>query len=117
MPFRIHASQQLAEMLSVLNHPHRLRIVEELGLGELDVAALAELLATSSSSTSQHLAKLRARRIVLERRDGRHVYYHLTNPRLATWLLDGLRLLEADSEGSRTTKRDLRRAREAWSKH
>ena len=117
MPFRSHASQQLAEMLSVLDHAHRLRIVEELGTGELDVASLAALLQITSSGTSQHLSKLRARRMVLERRDGRHVHYRLANPQLAQWLLDGLRLLEADPESSRDTKRDLRRARELWSKH
>jgi DNA-binding transcriptional ArsR family regulator len=117
MPFRSIASRQLAEMLSVLDHPHRLRIVEELGPIEQDVATLASLLSISSSSTSQHLSKLRARRIVLERRDGRHVFYRLSNPALAQWLLDGLTLLEADPEGSRDTKRDLRRARLAWSKH
>ncbi|MBL0170223.1 MAG: helix-turn-helix transcriptional regulator [Gemmatimonadaceae bacterium] len=117
MPFRSNASQQLADMLSVLDHPHRLRIVEELGSGELDVASIAALLEISSSGTSQHLSKLRARRIVLERRDGRHVHYRLANPALSQWLLDGLTLLEADPEGSRDTKRDLRRARLAWSKH
>ena len=115
MPFRSVASRELAEVLAILAHPHRLRIVEELGTSELDVASLARLLGIAHAGTSQHLAQLRANRIVVERRDGRRVFYHLRNADLAGWLLDGLRVLESGVDTSRKIKTSLRRAREAWS--
>jgi DNA-binding transcriptional ArsR family regulator len=116
MPFRRIASKELAEMLSVLGHPCRLRIIEEIGSGERDVATLAELLGISHSGTSQHLAHLRAHRLVAERREGRRVFYHLANPELSKWLLSGLKMLERNADTSREIRTSIRRARAAWSK-
>jgi len=52
---------------------------------------------------AQHLALLRAHRLVEERRDGRNHFYRLAHPYLADWILDALpfvdirkRLDEAD---------------------
>lgn len=115
MPYRSVVSRELAELLGVLAHPHRLRIVEELRGGELDVGALRDLLAISQSGVSQHLAVLRAHRLVAERREGRHVFYRLRRPELAHWLLDGLAFIEHDVEASRQLRLDVRRAREKWS--
>ena len=115
MPFRTIASRELAEVLAVLGHPCRLRIIEEIGSGERDVSALAGLLGISHSGTSQHLSHLRAHRLVTERRDGRRVFYQLTNPALSTWLPNGLVVLEKDAEASQVIKSSLRRARLAWS--
>lgn len=115
MPSRVLVSRQLSEILSVLSHPHRLRIVEELHHQELDVASLAELLGISHSGTSQHLSQLRAHRLVEERREGRHVFYHLRNPNLAQWLLAGLDVLESDADASGEIKLHVQRARAAWS--
>jgi DNA-binding transcriptional ArsR family regulator len=116
MPFRRIASEELAEMLSVLGHPCRLRIIEEIGRGERDVASLAELLGISHSGTSQHLSHLRAHRLVAERREGRRVFYHLANPELSKWLLKGLEMIERHADTSREIKTSIRRARAAWSK-
>jgi len=116
MPFRRIASKELAEMLSVLGHPCRLRIIEEIGSGERDVATLAALLGISHSGTSQHLSHLRAHRLVAERREGRRVFYHLANPELSKWLLSGLKMLERNADTSREIRTSIRRARAAWSK-
>ena len=114
MPFRTIASRALAETLAVLGHPCRLRIIEEIGGGEHDVATLAQLLDISHSGTSQHLSHLRARRLVTERRPGRQVFYRLSNPALSKWLLAGLAVLEQNADTSREVKTSLRRARAAW---
>jgi hypothetical protein len=53
---------------------------------------------------------------VAERREGRHVFYHLENPALSSWLLVGLAVLEKNAETSREIKTSLRRARAAWAK-
>ena len=90
MPQRLVVSREMAALLGVLAHPHRVRIVEELRTGELDVNSLQDILAVSHSRVSQHLSVLRSHRIVTERREGRHVYYRLVHPALAKWLVDGL---------------------------
>ena len=115
MPHRSVVSRELAELLGVLAHPHRLRIVEELRAGELDVGALKDILEISHSGVSQHLSVLRAHRLVTERREGRHVFYRLCHPELASWLLDGLTFLESDAEASQQLRQDVRRARAEWS--
>jgi hypothetical protein len=52
---------------------------------------------------------------VAERREGRHVFYRLCQPELASWLLDGLTFLESDVASSQQLRRDVRRARADWS--
>lgn len=105
----------MADLLAVLAHPQRLRIVEELGSREMDVSSLADLLEISQSGASQHLAQLRAHRVVAERRDGRHIFYRLRDPALASWLLEGLQFLESDAEASKQLKQLIKQARAAWS--
>lgn len=113
MKTRAIVNERLARLMSVLSHPHRLRIVEELGVGEQDVAALQSVLGIRHSSVSQHLAQLRAHAITAERRVGRHVFYRLTEPRLAAWILDGLRFIEPGDEHVEL-KHAVRRARATW---
>ncbi len=115
MPYRSVVSREMAELLGVLAHPHRLRIVEELRGGELDVGALKDILGISHSGVSQHLALLRAHRLVVERREARHVFYRLRHPELAVWLLDGLRFIGSDAEASQQLREDVERARADWS--
>lgn len=90
--------QRLAELLGVLAHPQRIRIVQRLGAAEQNVASLGAHLGMSSSGVSQHLALLRAHRLVADRRDGRLVYYRLANSGLAGWLSAALDVLEQPSD-------------------
>src|SRR3954470_24032754 len=85
VPHRVLVTRELAELLAVLGHPHRVRIVEELRDGECDVTSLRDTLGISHSGVSQHLMLLRAHGIVCERRQGRHVYYRLRQPGMASW--------------------------------
>ncbi len=94
MPHRALVAKELAEFLGVLSHPHRIRIIEELRAGERDVNTLQEALGIRHSGVSQHLMLLRANRLVSERRQGRHVFYHLRQPEIASWLLEATRFLE-----------------------
>ncbi|MBL8176094.1 MAG: helix-turn-helix transcriptional regulator [Bryobacterales bacterium] len=109
MPTRAFVSKELAKLLGVLSHPHRIRIIEELRDGERDVNSLQSVLGVSHSGVSQHLSLLRSHRLVEERREGRHVFYHLSQPALARWLTGGLDFLE----GSATQVSELRDAVEA----
>jgi DNA-binding transcriptional ArsR family regulator len=114
MPSRIVVAKELSEIFKVLSHPDRIRIVEELRRGEIDVNTLHEVLDLPATRVSQHLTLLRAHRIVTDVRDGRHVYYHLTQPDLADWVIDALRFIEARMNDDSRNRRALRRARELW---
>lgn len=112
MPCRTLVMKELADLLAVLSHPVRLRIVEEIHTAhELDVNSLQQLLRISHSGVSQHLAVLRSHRVVIERRQGKTVFYHLRQPELATWLIDGLDFIapsEAEIEELRSAVERVR---------
>lgn len=115
MPYRAVVTKELAELFSVLSHPQRIRIVEELRNSEKDVGSLAEILQLSQSGVSQHLSVLRSHRLIVERKQGRNVFYHLRNTELAAWALDGVKFVgpfQTDAE-SFSSAVDLARAE--WS--
>ena len=96
MPHRAVISSELARLFAVLSNPNRVRIVEELNTRELSVNDLQDLLGVTHAAVSQQLAVLRTNRIVSERREGRHVYYHLKDPALAAWVLSGISFISPD---------------------
>ena len=114
MPFRSIVTKQLGTFLGALSHPHRLRIVEELGDQERDVNALTEALGITHSGVSQHLAVLRAHGVVVERREGRHVFYRLRRADLSSWLVAGLDFIGPAREEIREMESALRKARSTW---
>ena len=114
MPYRLLAASKLSEFLSAIAHARRIQIVEELWSGETDVGSLKETLGISHSNVSQHLAVLRAHRVVTERREGRRVFYRLCCVELAEWLVDGMRLLPAVAEDVGEVKSAIRDAKAAW---
>ena len=114
MPWRALLTKEMAEFLGVLAHPHRVRIIQELRNGEVDVNGLQKVLEISHSRVSQHLSIMRSHRLVAERRDGRHVYYRVVQHKLAQWLADGLDFLHQDSVHSHEVEDALRRSRSIW---
>lgn len=113
MPHRLLVTRELAALFGVLSHPHRIRIIEELRDGESDVKSLQEPLGISHSGVSQHLMLLRAHRIVCERREGRHVFYRLRQPAMASWLLEATEFLEYESD-AQELREAIRKTRRAW---
>lgn len=114
MPHRVLVTKELADFLSVLSHPHRIRIIEELRDSELDVNSLQEVLGISHSGVSQHLMVLRSHRLVSERRDGRRVFYHLCQPEIAAWLMDATRFLERESAAVAELRKAIDKTRKNW---
>ncbi len=114
MPTRMIAARELAKFFGVFSHPDRVRIVEALREGERDVNALQELLGVSHSRTSQNLAVLRSNRVVAERREGRHVFYRLTHPAVAEWVVGGLQFLEAELADVVQRRMAIEAARQVW---
>jgi ArsR family transcriptional regulator len=69
-----------ADIFQALGHPTRIGIMELLAGGELSAGALIEKLGMEQANISQHLAVLRAKRIVLNRKVGNQVYYSVRDP-------------------------------------
>jgi DNA-binding transcriptional ArsR family regulator len=113
MPNRLVVARELSEIFKVLAHPDRIRIIEELGRNEQDVNSLVERLDLPGPRVSQHLGLMRAHRIVEERRDGRHHYYHLIQPEIAAWIIEGLEFVEGRLGG--VSKSAINTARKLWS--
>ena len=106
-------AKELAEIFKILAHPDRIRIIEELRIDEKDVNTLVETLELPGPRVSQHLSLMRAHRIVEERRDGRHHFYHLTQPEIANWIIEGLNFVEGRMTG--VSKSAIKSARQLWS--
>ena len=76
--------EEKAELLKVLAHPVRLRIVRGLlKEGCRNVSCMERNLGQSQSSISQHLAKLKLAGIVRSRRSGNEVYYEAASRKVA----------------------------------
>jgi len=72
--------EEKAELLKVLAHPVRLCIVRGLMVqGSANVTHIQSCLDMPQSTISQHLARLRAARIIEGRREGIEVYYSVVN--------------------------------------
>lgn len=69
-----------ASIFQALSHPTRIAIVETLRAGELSARALQERLGLEQANLSQHLAILRSRQIVANRKEGNQVFYSLRHP-------------------------------------
>jgi len=113
MPTRQLVARELAEIFKIIAHPDRVRIIEELRVGEKDVKTLVDVLELPGPRVSQHLSLLRAHRLVEERRDGRHHYYHLIQPEIADWIVEGIDFIEGRMTG--ITKSEINSARKLWS--
>jgi DNA-binding transcriptional ArsR family regulator len=69
-----------ASVFQALGHPTRIAIVELLRDGELPAGAIQERLGIEQANVSQHLAILRNRQILTNRKLGNQVLYSVRNP-------------------------------------
>jgi len=69
-----------AQVFQALAHPTRIAIVEALKDNELSAGALQDLLGVEQANLSQHLAVLRSRHVVVNRKVGNQVFYALRDP-------------------------------------
>lgn len=71
-----------AEIIKLLGHPDRLKILEVLERGEATVSEIQDTLGLPQAIVSQHLAKMRGLNVVSARREGNHVYYRVVEPKV-----------------------------------
>jgi len=69
-----------ADIFQALAHPTRIAILEMLGQGELSAGELIERLGMEQANVSQHLAVLRSRRLVVNRKAKNQVFYSVRDP-------------------------------------
>jgi DNA-binding transcriptional ArsR family regulator len=69
-----------AEVLKVLGHPIRLKIVAGLCTQECNVKHIWECLGLPQATVSQHLALLKNKGIIAGKREGVEVHYSVINP-------------------------------------
>jgi len=69
-----------AEILKVLGHPIRLKIVAGLCTRECNVKHIWECLGLPQATVSQHLALLKHKGIIEGKREGVEVHYSVVNP-------------------------------------
>jgi len=67
----------LARIGTALSSPTRIEFLELLAQAERNVEQLANLTGTTVANTSQHLQKLRQAGLVVGRKEGLYVFYHL----------------------------------------
>lgn len=75
-----------AAFLNIMANAQRLRVLTILLEGEISVGPLAESIGLSQSALSQHLAKLRAARIVKTRREAQVVFYSIQSEKISAVL-------------------------------
>ncbi len=74
-------AQEASNFLKAISHEGRLMILCHLASGEKSVTELEELLSARQAAVSQQLSRLRLEGIVKPRRDGKTIYYSLTDDR------------------------------------
>jgi ArsR family transcriptional regulator len=74
-------AQGASDFLKALSHEGRLMILCSLAHGEKSVAELEQMLSQRQAAVSQQLARLRQERLITARREGKQIFYSLTDDR------------------------------------
>jgi ArsR family transcriptional regulator len=74
-----HSGAHVAELFRAFSDTSRVRIMSALLDGEKNVSTLAKLVGITESAVSHHMRGLRQMHIVTARRDGKEVYYSITD--------------------------------------
>jgi len=77
----VRNANEATNFLKAISHEGRLMILCHLASGEKTVTELEELLALRQAAVSQQLARLRLEGLVTPRREGKAIYYRLSDDR------------------------------------
>lgn len=87
MELMMQSACDASNFLKAISHEGRLMILCHLATGEKSVTELEELLSARQAAVSQQLSRLRMEGLVSPRRDGKTIFYSLTDKR-AIQILD-----------------------------
>ena len=71
-----------AEMCKVFSNPIRLEILDLLRDKKMSVTELINKSKLTQANISQHLSIMKSKGIVLSERNGKNIYYRLSNPKI-----------------------------------
>jgi len=74
-------AQTASDFLKAISHEGRLMILCSLANGEKSVTEIEEMLSSRQAAVSQQLSRLRLEGLVTARREGKQIYYSLTDDR------------------------------------
>jgi DNA-binding transcriptional ArsR family regulator len=101
-----------ADIFQALAHPTRIAILEALSGKELSAGTLIEKLGMEQANVSQHLAVLRSKQLVSNRKVGNQVFYSVRDP-LITKVLSLMRqYFQAHLKEALTMLGEIERPRE-----
>ena len=80
--------QEKAQIFQILSHPVRLQILNELRNRESCVCHLQTVTQRPQAYISQQLRVLREAELVIDKKDGQNVYYHLLNDEVKRLLME-----------------------------
>jgi len=89
-------AEEIAKVFKNIAVPSRLTILLVIGEGEACVCHLEAVLEKRQAYISQHLIALRDAGIITPRRDGRFIYYRITNPELFELIRSAARLVKVE---------------------
>lgn len=108
----IRENEERARLIRALACPTRLRLLEELRLGERCLCELQPLFRMNKSTLSRHLAELRRVGVVADRRVGVRRYLRLRTPSVLRLLDCARRVIGAEAgTEARGRRRSARRPR------
>jgi len=97
---------QFAAVAKAVAHPHRLALLEQLAQGERSVEILAQRVHISIANASQHLQHMRRAGLVAARREGKFVFYGLTDDTVLSLVASVQRIAERNlAEVQRVVRR------------
>ena len=88
--------EQVAALLQTIGQGSRLQILLAIGEGEPCVCHLEAMFGLRQAALSQHLMALREAGVVIDRREGRYVFYRLRNPDLLSLVRQAAQLQGLD---------------------
>lgn len=86
-----HAAAHVAELFRTFSDTSRVRILSVIIEQELNTSKIAEQVGLTESAVSHHMRGLRQMRIVQARRDGKEIYYSVTDPHIVALFQQGVR--------------------------
>ena len=82
-PIENTKAQEQAEFCGILGNARRIQIVWTLGDRELTVGEISKEINASMQNTSQHLRLMKDKGLLISRRDGREIYYRITDSKFS----------------------------------
>ncbi len=104
--FKDRVFTELERIGKALGSRRRLELLDLVSQGPHSVEELADELAVSVASASQHLQKLKQAHVVSSTREGSHVYYEVASPEVADFYASLRRLAQRQLPGLASTVRE-----------